>query len=122
MDVGDERDADAASVQFGADSPQRTRVRDRGDGDADDFATGCDQADRLRDRRRHVLRGRRGHRLHTNGVLATHTDITDHHAARAAALVGVASDTGEVRRGLNGDHASLSALSDQHAAPNSSVR
>ena len=42
VDVGDERDANTALVQLGADSPQRTRVRDHGDGDADDFATGCD--------------------------------------------------------------------------------
>ena len=42
MDVGDERDADTVPVQLGADSPQSTRVRDRGDGDTDDFATGLD--------------------------------------------------------------------------------
>jgi hypothetical protein len=100
MDVGDQRLGEARRPELPPDVLERRRgglVRGR---DADDLAARFGQADRLRDRRRDVLRVGGRHRLHADRVRAPDAHAADVHDAGEAADRAVAGGTILRRHGV----------------------
>ena len=102
MNIGDEWHLAASGTHFAGNVFQVRRVNSRLRGDADDFAAGLSESEHFGDAGRRVAGVGSDHRLHTDRVMGTDTDISDHHLAGQTA--GVVEQVWTIAQGSGRSH------------------